>query len=61
MRNLDIYGVRELNAREIKKTNGGGFLAWVFGALNGIGANVGEGLKHSNIHKGTGLIAGQKW
>ncbi|QCX37569.1 hypothetical protein FF125_03640 [Aureibaculum algae] len=61
MKNLENYGVQEMNAKEIKATDGGGFLAWILGAAIGIAENAVGGLRHSNIHKGTGLIVGQKW
>ncbi len=32
MKNLENYGVQELNAREIQETDGGGWLSDTFGA-----------------------------
>lgn len=61
MKNLDSYGVQMLDTKEIKEIGGGGFLAWLVGAVEGVVKNGVDGLKHSNIHKGTGLVVGQKW
>ncbi|PIY09918.1 MAG: hypothetical protein COZ17_11495, partial [Flavobacteriaceae bacterium CG_4_10_14_3_um_filter_33_47] len=36
MKNLENFGVQEMNAQELVCIDGGGFLAWILGAMAGI-------------------------
>lgn len=44
MKNLKNYGVQELDAKEIKETQGGGILAWLAGAIVGVLATSGNAI-----------------
>lgn len=42
MKNLELMGVRELDAVEMRNENGGGWMAWVLGAVVGAMCVVGD-------------------
>ena len=48
--NVTNFGVQEMNAKEIRETDGGGFLAWLLGAAVGLMCNAGAGLEASGFN-----------
>jgi hypothetical protein len=50
MKNLENFGVQELSAFEIKKIQGGGWLAYALGFLAGAMIKGGEGLERSGFN-----------
>ena len=50
MKNLQNFGVQELNSKEIKKIQGGGWLAYALGILTGAMIKAGEGLERSGFN-----------
>jgi hypothetical protein len=50
MKNLQSFGVQELNSKEIKKIQGGGWLAYALGILTGAMIKAGEGLERSGFN-----------
>lgn len=61
MKNLKNYGVLELNTKEVSEIQGGGFFAYIAGAIMGALVNGVDGLGDEPVDSGTGLIIGQKW
>lgn len=53
MKNLKNFGVQELSAREIRETDGGGWMAYALGAIIGIMSDAGYYLEASGFnHQG---------
>tara|TARA_R110000868_G_scaffold172128_1_gene407942 strand:- start:2386 stop:2556 length:171 start_codon:yes stop_codon:yes gene_type:complete len=50
MKNLENFGVQELNTREMKEVNGGGWLAYALGFMYGAMIEAGEGLERSGFN-----------
>ena len=53
MKNLENFGVQELNQEELKELNGGGWLGYALGVIVGGIIKAGEGLEASGFnHQG---------
>ena len=61
MKNLENYGVFELNTIDMKSMNGGYLLAYMAGYFFGALQNGVDGLGDEPVDSGTGLIIGQKY